>query len=507
MTIPPELQSEIVRLYHAEKWRVNTIAKQLRVHHSTVRRVLEQEGKTAPKQAPRPRMIDPYVPFLVETLEKHPTLTASRLFDMAKERGYTGQIRQFGEIVRSLRTFKHNPEPYLRLKTLPGEQAQVDWGHFGRFEVGRASRQLSAFVIVLSYSRAIFVRFFLSQNLSCFMRGHDLAFRWFQGISRVCLYDNLKSVVLERIGNAIRFNPQFMEFAGHYRFEPRAAAIARGNEKGRTERAIQYVRTNFFAARKFRDLDDLNAQALTWCEKNALQRRWPEDTRRTVEEVFLEEKTKLLAIPDNPFPCDERVEVSIGKSPYARFDLNDYSVPHTLVRKTLVVVASQYKVRILDGNEVVATHPRSYSRGEQIEDREHIEGLAAVKRAAGQHRRTNLLSQAAPSSVTLLEKISERGLPLGRVTRELEELLHTYGAEALEAAIEEAIQNHALHLHGIRHILERARKEAGRAPALPLPLPDDPRVKNLVVTPHSLQSYDQHIEEEENSNDNNNKDN
>ncbi len=111
--------------------------------------------------------------------------------------------------------------------------------------------------MVLSHSRQIFQRFFLDARMENFLRGHVAAFSAWNGVPRVLLYDNLKSVVLERRGDAIRFHPTLLGFAGHYRFEPRPVAVARRNEKGRVERAIRYVRDGFFAARSFEDLDDI----------------------------------------------------------------------------------------------------------------------------------------------------------------------------------------------------------------------------------------------------------
>ena len=145
------------------------------------------------------------------------------------------------------------------------------------------------------------------------------------GTAKVLLYDNMKSVVLERRGDAIRFHPTLLELAAHYRFEPRPVAPARGNEKGRVERLIRFVRGSFFQARRFRDLDDLNVQADQWCHSRAAERPCPEDPQRTVAEVFAEERAHLIALPDNPFPCEERVEVAAAKSPYIRFDGNDLS--------------------------------------------------------------------------------------------------------------------------------------------------------------------------------------
>jgi len=485
--IDPEVEAEILRLFHAEKWPIGTIATQLRVHHSVVRRVLDKERN--PKQPkPRARMIDPYLSFIMETIEKYPRIPASRLFDMVVERGYSGRESHFRAHIAGLRP-RVGGEAFLRLKFLPGEQAQIDWGHFGRLKVGKASRPLSAFILVLSYSRALFLRFFLSQKLSKFLYGHEFAFSWVGGVARVCLYDNLRTAVLERVGQAIRFQPDFLRFAGHYRFEPRPVAPYRGNEKGRVERAVRFVRSRFFAARRFKDLDDLNRQALTWCETISLERRWPEDKRRTVGEVFSEEKEKLLPLPENPYPCEERIEVSVGKSPYVRFDLNDYSVPPSLVHRIVVVVASLDTVRILDGNRVVAEHPRSFDKDEQVEDHAHIEALAETKHAAGAARRTDLLLRAVPSSKELLIHVAERGQPLGRATNELMELYRTFGPKDLEEAVAEALRRQAPHPQAVRHILECNRRAQGKSPARPLSLPDDPRVKNLFVKPHDLKSY------------------
>ncbi|MEZ4297642.1 MAG: helix-turn-helix domain-containing protein [Polyangiaceae bacterium] len=141
--IAKEKEAEIQRLYHAEKWPIGTIATQLGVHHTTVQRVLQHAGVQAKVVAPRPSMADPFVPFIVEQLAKYPDLRASRLFEMVKERGYLGGPEHFRRIVG-----RHRPrkpaEAFLRLRTLPGEQAQVDWAHFGKLQVGRASRTLWA---------------------------------------------------------------------------------------------------------------------------------------------------------------------------------------------------------------------------------------------------------------------------------------------------------------------------------------------------------------------------
>jgi transposase len=487
--ISDELETKIRLLLSAENWPVGTVATQLGLHHSVVERVREQAGLPRPAQPPRPSLLDPFVPFIIQSFEKYPRLCASRLYQMVRERGYTGAPDHFRHMVA-----RHRPrrpaEAYLRLRTLPGEQAQVDWGHFGKVRVGLAERALMAFVMVLSYSRMLFLRFFLDARMPSFLRGHQAAFSAFGGCPRVALYDNLKSAVLERRGDAIRFHPTLLAFAAHYRYEPRPVAPARGNEKGRVERAIGYVRTAFFAARKWRDIDDLNHQADAFCKGQAAQRRCPEDPSLTVEQAFELERKALLALPDNPFDADERLPVQVGKTPYVRFDGNDYSVPHTAARKTLVVVASPGLVRILDGNEVIASHPRSYDRRQQIEDQHHIAELVAEKRKASRHRGMDRLAHAAPSSRALLAALAERGANLGGTTARLLRLLDQHGARELEAAISEALSHGTPHLAAIHQVLDRRRFKSGQPPPIPVVLPNDPRIKNLVVKPHALGTYD-----------------
>ena len=332
MAISDELRAQILRYHFVEHWRVGTIASQLGVHHYTVERVLSEAGVERDRQRRRRvSKLDPYMALITETLECFPTLTAARLFDMVKARGYPGGPDHFRHCIAPLRP-RRPREAYLRLRTLAGEQAQIDWAHFGKLTIGRAERPLMAFVLVLSYSRYPFVRFYLNASLPSLIRGHVEAFSVLGGTARVLLYDNMKSVVLERRGDAIRFHPTLLELAAHYRFEPRPVAPARGNEKGRVERLIRFVRGSFFQARRFRNLDDLNVQADEWCNTRAVDRPCPEDPQRTVAEVFAEERAHLIALPDNPFPCEERVAVSAAKTPYIRFDGNDYSIPPPLRR-------------------------------------------------------------------------------------------------------------------------------------------------------------------------------
>lgn len=489
MSMAPDLEAQILRYRHVEKWRIGTIARQLHVHYSSVERVLRQAG--LPRIHPaRSSRIEPYLPFILQTLEKFPTLAASRLYVMVKERGYAGGPSHFRHLI-SLHRPRPAAEAYLRLVTLPGEQAQVDWAHFSNIEIGRAKRPLMAFVMVLSWSRRIFLRFFLDARMENFLRGHVGAFEAWDSLPRVLLYDNLKSAVLERQGDAIRFHPALLEFAGHYRYEPRPVAVARGNEKGRVERAIRYIRDSFFAARTFVGLADLNRQAEAWCLGQADDRLCPQDKTLTVREAFAREQSRLLALPANPYPTDERKEVAVGKTPYVRFDLNDYSVPHTQVRRTLTVAASPERVRILDGQEVVASHPRSYDKGAQIEDAAHIAELVERKALAKAQRGMSRLAQAVPASAELLAQAALRGEGLGGITSTLLRLVERYGAAEVQTAVLTALARGVPHPHAVRLALEVQREARNQPPPVNVCMPRHVAERDTVVKLHHLGSYDQ----------------
>jgi hypothetical protein len=322
-----------------------------------------------------------------------------------------------------------------------------------------------------------------------FLRGHVDAFTEIGGVPRVVLYDNLKSAVLERQGDAIRFNPKLLEMSAHYRFEPRPVAVARGNEKGRVERAIRYIRDAFFEARQFEGLADLNRQATEWSQIHALDRTWVEDRGRTVRDAFEEDRVALLALPDEPFPALERIEIEIGKTPFARFDLNDYSVPHDRVRRTLVAFADLDTVRLVDGNDIVATHSRSWDRGQQIEQPEHIQRLVEEKRRSREHRGFDRLSKSAPSTKLFLQTVAERGSNVGNATSRLLSLLDEIGPADLERALVEAISKSAFHVGAVRQIADRHRTQRGLPPPVSASVTRG-RHAELVVTPHALATYD-----------------
>jgi len=487
--IDEETRAHIRYLFYAEHWKAGTIARELMLHPDTVRHAIETDRFANTTRTIRPSMMDPYADFIREVLAKHPRLRATRIFQMIQDRGYRGSVVQVRRFVSSVRPI--HKEAFLRLRTFPGEEGQVDWGGFGSVPVGRAQRQLSCFVTTLSYSRALYFEFFFDQQMESFLRGHVNAFEDWKGLPRILLYDNLRSVVLERRGSDIHFNPRLLELSSHYHFSARPCQVGAGNQKGRVERAIRYIRESFFAARPWSTLEDLNRQARRWRDEVAHARAWPGgDSRRTVAGVFAEEQPSLLQLPAHQFETDLLVPVRSRKTIYVRFDLNDYSIPPTAVGRQLVLAASGTTIRILDGSQEIVRHRRSYDRHQQVLDPTHQDELLKEKRKALGSTRGTRLSQAVPESEAFLDAAFNLGESARRQTNQLLHLLDLYGASELRAAICEALARKTPRISSVQFILNQRRRISKRPTPSPVDLSRHPELERFSVTPHNLETYD-----------------
>lgn len=484
--INPDTRAQIRHWFYAEHWKIGTIAQQLGVHADAVRHAIES-NRFHRAQSLRSCLTDPYLPFIRQTLEQYPQLRATRIYQMLQERGYQGSVVQLRRAVANLRP--HRSEPFLRLRTFPAEQAQVDWAHFGEVVIGRARRRLSCFVITLSYSRALYLEFFFDQTMENFLRGHVHAFQNWSGQPRVILHDNLRSAVLERRGNQIHFHPRLLELCAHYHCVARPCQVRAGNQKGRVERAIRYVRESFWAGRDFTTLEECNRQALRWRDQVAHQRPWPGDDHRTVAEVFAEEQSRLLPLPAHPFPTDLIQPIRSAKTIYVRFDLNDYSIPPEAVGRQLTLVASDTLVRILDGAQEIARHRRSYDRHQEILEPAHQQALLQLKRKAFHSTPSGRLAQVVPESETFLDLAFARGESAGSQTAQLLKLLDLYGAPALRRVIREALQRDTPRASSVAFLL---RKQQHSKPApVRVDLSRHPEAQCIDVQPHNLETYDE----------------
>ena len=496
--ITNETHAEIRRLFFAEHFTVNAIASALGIHHSTVQNAIGSE-RFNPRSCQRKSAIDSYVPKVKEILEEYPRITATRLHQMLVDRGYSGSVRQLRRNLKDLRP--RQQKAYFALRHLPGESAQVDWGSFGTIMVGSAKRTLSCFVIVLAYSKYMFARFTFDQTLESFLRCHVEAYEDFGGVARKNLYDNLKACVIERLGTVIRFNPAILDLAGIYHFKPTPCNIAAGWEKGIVERMIRYLRQNFYVGRRFDDLDDANRQLRTWLDTYANKRPWPVDRSKTVEEVFAEEKELLMPLPKDRREINHVRPIRSGKTPYIRFDLNDYSIPYKLVRQPLTLLANDEEIRLIDGSAEVARHRRCFDRGQRIENPEHIAGLLAQRKKAAVPKGRERILNIVPEAIELFNMLAEKGYVLSGNVGRMINLLDRYGEEAFRAAVLEAIVRKTPRASSIESILNRETVRRKTPPPLPFDLPEDPRVKDQNFVKSDLSKYDALTKKKENDDD------
>lgn len=489
MTIDAAKEAEIRRLHFAEHWPRGTIATQLGVHPDVVERVL---GRAGPKQRKTsslvPLALERYVGFIEKTLADYPRLVGTRIYDMLRERGYQGSVRVLRRYLRRVRPLpKH--EVFLRVEPLVGEQAQVDWAHVGYLHVSGAKRALWAFVMVLAYSRALWAELVFDLSVHSLRRSLVRAAHYFGGCTRQWLFDNAKTVVIERRGDAIRFHPLLLDLAGALYVQPRLCGVRKPHEKGRVERAIRFLRDRFFAGRRIHSLAQGNAQLGEFLTTVAVERphpRWPD---RTVRDLWSEEQSHLLPLPV-PLPVTDFVQPVVpDKTAFVRFDGNRYSVPPRYARGTVTLVADDQTVRLLDGATLIGAHERSWGRQQWIEDPDHRKELLDIKRAGRDLKGRDLLQAQVPGIDLLYARWVEAGRNIGSMTARTLSLLRLYGADLLARAVAEALERHTHDPGALAHLCEQCRIALARP--IPTPLEFGHHVTDRDVIPHDLGGYDE----------------
>jgi len=348
----------ILELYR-QGLTVSAIARQLDMDRKTVRRYIERglEPPTYGPRPPKPRSTDPFLSYLSERLKTYPGLTAVRLWRELRDRGYAGGYTAVKRAVREIR-----PEPVkpfeVRFETPPGEQAQVDLAHF---EVEFAdepgvTRIVWLFSMVLGYSRLIWARFVVHQDLQTVLRCHIAALEAIGGVPREILYDRMKTAVIgEDADGLVIYNRGLLDLARHYGFQPKACRPYRAKTKGKVERPFRYIREDFFLGGVFRNLDDLNFQLRHWLDTVA-NARVHATTQRVVNEAFAEEKPHLKTLPFVPYRAVLKLERRVSHEGLVSVAGNLYSVPDRTRRRVLDVHVYADEIRILEDDAVIAIH-------------------------------------------------------------------------------------------------------------------------------------------------------
>ncbi len=357
---------------------ISAIARKASLDRKTVAKYLHQ-GLEAPVYGPRQRdgrMLEDYKDYLLERLERFPGLSARRLHRELKALGFEGGYSTVTEYLRELRPASARPFE-RRFETAPGHQAQVDFAEFQvefTCEPG-VMRKVFLFSIVLGHSRFLWGRYCSNQKLETVLRCHIAAFEAFGGATLEVLYDRMKTAVLgEDPDGTVRFNPSLVALLDHYGARPDACQPYRAKTKGKVERPFRYIRQDFFLARTFRDLDDLNAQFTRWCEDFA-NARVHATTNRVVKEAFREEQPALIPLPAHPYDAVLLVERRVTHEGMVSVAGNLYSVPDTVKKRRVEVQHHPQEVRIYEEGQLIATHPVLEGKNQRQVDPRHRKTL------------------------------------------------------------------------------------------------------------------------------------
>lgn len=450
-----ETFSRIKYLHEHQGLTATQIARELGHDERTVRRCLAAKQFQPRKSVRRPSILDPFKDTVVKMVESYP-YSAQQVFQRLKEEGYSGGYTVVKKLVRKIRPKKQ--KAYLTLAFAPGECAQVDWGSYGSVRVGDASRRLSFFVMVLCYSRQMYVEFTVSQTMEHFLACHQNAFRAFGGVPKRIMVDNLKSAVLKHaFGEAPVFNPKYAEFAAFHGFSISACGVAKGNEKGRVENAVGYVKKNFLAGAELPDFVAINSAAQVWLDTVANCRIHGETRMKPVEQLKAE-LPHLQSLPLNTY--DIATITSVRASPQFRvaLDSNRYSVPARLAGQRLTMKAYPDRLCFYFEERLITRHSRSYERNRDFEDPDHPKELITQRKKARDQKLLQRFLSLSHRSIDYYRELDKRHLNPGQHVRKIMALVEIHGDEAVASAIADAMQLHAVGSDYIANILDcRAR--------------------------------------------------
>jgi transposase len=484
----------IRRLHLRDGLSQREIAKRTGHHRDTVARALVMETYRPPPRPKRGSMLDRFKLRILEILETYPKLNAVRIREELQKHGYRGGVSILKDYLRELRPRPR--EAFAKLHFEPGSAFQVDWVACGSILHHGVQRRLSAFLMLASWSRMLYVEFTISESTEEFLRCHQNAFEFFGGVFRIGIYDNAKVAVLYHVGDEVRFNPKLLDFAGFYLFEPRACRVRRPQEKGGVENSARYLRSSFLAGRSFHSLAEVLAAAVRWRDEVANVRVHRGTLRRPVD-LFEEEQRHLRALP--PARYDTRVVLALKATHQwrLRFEANTYSVPPEYVGEVLTLKASPSEVTIYAGENEVARHRRAWGRGEDVVDPEHERALCARKRRATGSMLEREFRSLSPEAGAYLEGLSRAALNPFVHMRKILQLASLYSQVEVAQAVERALAHEAFGFDYIENIVLQERRRRSRPQESPPARFFREDLEALSVKDRDLEEYEQLLEEKE----------
>jgi transposase len=473
-----ETYVRIKNYYEQQGLNYSQIAQCLALDHRTVAKWANEKHYQPRKSPQRASKLDPYKNDIVRMLEKHP-FSAMQILIRISQDGYDGGYSILKEYVRKVRPKK--TKAFLKLCFAPGECAQVDWGSYGSVAVGGTHRRLSFFVMVLCHSRMMYVAFTVSQTMEHFLACHQDAFQFFGAVPQKIMVDNLKSAVLHRIvGQAPVFNPRYLDFAHHYGFTIVPCAVGKGNEKGRVESGVGYVKKNLLSGLDIADFKVIKPIADHWLDTVANVRIHGETGKRPID-MFPQEKGALLPLPLQPYDVAVIKQVRASRQFRITVDANHYSVPAQLAGVNLTVKQYPDRICIYHEDNLVARHARCYDRKKDFEHPDHPKALLAQRKKARDQKIFMRFLALSEKAQDYYRQLVDRRMNPAHHIRQIVALSEIYTPEQVQRVIDDAFAFKAFSCEYIANLLEqrsRPSKEPGalhltrRSDLLDLTLPN-----------------------------------
>ena len=401
--------------------------------------------------------------------------------------GFDGKITIVRDYLRHLRGQRAHRSAFIRFESRPGEQMQIDWGHFGSLAYGDTFRKLYALAVIECYSRATYVEFTHSQNQQCLHQALLNAFAYLGGTPEQIVVDNMVTAVIERQGSLIRFNDAFYDFLRTFHITPIACNPAAPHEKGKIENFIRYLRYNFWPLRTFTDLFDVNGQVRIWLDTVANVRVHKTTGKRPLDRLA---EVHLRPLPDLLPDCRQTEPLKVHKDFAVRFDGNLYTVPPWAIGKKVTLKADQTTVTVFYQEKKIASHTRCWQRGVRIETASHKEQVKKLKRKLWRDKDIAAFSSLGPEATAYLEALSRARQPIKKNVSKLLSLKDEYGAVSVIYAIKKALIHNAIGAGYIENILYQEMTPKRNHPPVRL---KKEALNHIRLPEPSLVEYDAHV--------------
>jgi len=445
--------------------KASQIAEELQLDPKTAQRWIDQPTYQRRQGNKRRSKLDSFKGQISALLERHP-YTAQQLLQRLRQQGYAGGYSILKDFVRQVRPVRK--PAYLMLEFAPGECAQVDWGNFGSVMVGSTRRRLSFFVMVLCYSRLLYVEFTLSEGMEQFLTCHRHALEFLGAVPAKVMIDNLKVGVLRHpVGEKALFHPRYLDLAAHYGFQPVACNVRKANEKGRVENAVGYVKKNFLNGLDIPSFAAVPPAAIQWRDTVANLRLHGETQRKPMD-LFVEEKPRLKPLPIRPYDCAVVRPISANSCCHVIFDTNRYSVPHLYASQKLTLKLYPDHLLLFHHEKLIATHARNYDRRQKVCNPDHIKELVTQRKKA--HEQTLLLTFLAlsPHAESYARQLEDKRLNTLHHIQKIVALSEIYGPQKVDRALQDALTFQAYGCEYIANILEQRERPSIQPGALHL---------------------------------------